>query len=727
MNPIFYAHTRTVTENGEDHIEYQTLPEHARGSGILCGGFAADFHAEAEGKIIGEHHDDGKATDGFQLRLRGGDKVDHATAGAMTVLAQTHDILLAACIMGHHSGLPDIGSRMDQEGTSTFMGRLKKWQSGVLPPISPDYTPAPIPPVKHTPLTPLAESFRARMLYSCLVDADYLDTERFVRGEMPRGTGGSMQTLLTRLQAKLKEWENPTAALNQLRQEILQACITAADRPKGLFTLTVPTGGGKTVSSLAFALHHAVRHGMKRIIYVVPYTSIIEQNADVFRGILGDENVLEHHSGVQFDLGADDELNEKTSPKALAAENWDSPLVITTAVQFFESMYANRSSQCRKLHNLADSVIIFDEAQMLPLCHLRPCAAAIGALVEHFGATAVLCTATQPALDDLLREFAPSFPVSEICPSIPFYFEQFRRVMFRQRGTLKDGELAELLCTHEQVLCIVNSRKAAQSIFSRLPESGSFHLSTLMTPAHRRLMLDEIRRRLQGGLPCRVVSTSLIEAGVDVDFPAVYREMAGLDSIMQAAGRCNREGKRAAADSIVTIFRRTENAPPLFGKAVGAAACALDGNADPADPQTMQHYFRELRTLTGSALDKVGIIEVFEKGREGCLCPFRTIAESFHMIDSDTRTIYIPWREGAALIDRLCGGECSKSLYRQLGQFSVQVYNEHFQALYDAGVLLLADECSGLDDRSAVLTDISLYSDATGLSLKADSGQALFV
>ena len=251
------------------------------------------------------------------------------------------------------------------------------------------------------------------MLYSCLVDADYLDTEQFMQGDMPRGTGDSLETLLTRLQARLNEWDNPTSELNKLRQQILRACVSAAANPKGIYTLTVPTGGGKTTSSLAFALHHAVEHGMKRVIYVVPYTSIIEQNADVFRGILGDENVLEHHSGVQFE---NDEENGNPDPKALAAENWDSPLVITTAVQFFESMYANRSSQCRKLHNLANSVIIFDEAQMLPLCHLMPCVAShrrSGREVRRNCRAVYGYPAGTRRFDSAIRTVA--CPVSEIC------------------------------------------------------------------------------------------------------------------------------------------------------------------------------------------------------------------------------------------------------------------------------------------------------------------------
>ena len=222
------------------------------------------------------------------------------------------------------------------------------------------------------------------------------------------------------------------------------------------------------------------------------------------------------------------------------------PVIVTTAVQFFESIYANRSSKCRKLHNLADSVIIFDEAQMLPLCHLRPCVAAMASLAEQFRSTLVLCTATQPSLGDLLHTYAPSCPVTELCPQTAEEYDSFRRVTFRQEGILEDDVLAEKLSEHRQVLCIVNSRKAAQSIFARLPQEASFHLSTLMVPAQRQTLLDEIRRRLKAGEPCRVVSTSLIEAGVDVDFPAVYRELAGLDSVLQAAGRCNREGKRAA-------------------------------------------------------------------------------------------------------------------------------------------------------------------------------------
>ena len=489
--------------------------------------------------------------------------------------------------------------------------------------------------------------------------------------------------------------------------------------------LLSPPGGGKTVASLAFALRHAVAHGMKRVIYVVPYTSIIEQNAEVFREILGDGNVLEHHSGVQFELS--DGASPEEVRRALAAENWDMPVIVTTAVQFFESIYANRSSKCRKLHNLADSVIIFDEAQMLPLCHLRPCVAAMASLAEQFRSTLVLCTATQPSLDDLLHTYAPSCPVTELCPQTAEEYDSFRRVTFRQEGILEDDALAERLSEHRQVLCIVNSRKAAQSIFARLPQEASFHLSTLMVPAQRQTLLDEIRRRLKAGEPCRVVSTSLIEAGVDVDFPAVYRELAGLDSVLQAAGRCNREGKRAPEESIVTVFERAELPPMLFRTAIGATRHALKDGRDPAVQETMQRYFRELRALSGETLDKYGIVKAFEDGINGCELPFRTVAENFHLIDQNTRTVYVPFGGGAALIERLKAGECSKELYRKLGRYTVSVYEPHFQKLYAAGALLTAREVPALDEDSAILNDMSLYSETTGLTLEPEMGKAEFI
>ena len=721
----YYAHIRQ-DENGE--TIYQTVAEHLTGTAALCREFAADFGAGSDGELAGLTHDLGKCTDGFQKRLlENGPIVDHATAGALLCAQQGH-IFTAACVAGHHGGLQDLGNtRVDQTDAPTFCGRIKRGIEGhVFEHCGESCVTL---PSGFRPSVPghdkLQISFWTRMLYSCLVDADFLDTERFMDGERGRGGYDDLPTLLRRLEEYIAPWQNPKTALNKLRCKILNSCLDAGSKSKGIYTIPVPTGGGKTVASLAFALRHAVAHGMKRVIYVVPYTSIIEQNAEVFREILGDGNVLEHHSGVQFELS--DGASPEEVRRALAAENWDMPVIVTTAVQFFESIYANRSSKCRKLHNLADSVIIFDEAQMLPLCHLRPCVAAMASLAEQFRSTLVLCTATQPSLGDLLHTYAPSCPVTELCPQTAEEYDSFRRMTFRQEGILEDDALAEKLSEHRQVLCIVNSRKAAQSIFARLPQEASFHLSTLMVPAQRQTLLDEIRRRLKAGEPCRVVSTSLIEAGVDVDFPAVYRELAGLDSVLQAAGRCNREGKRAPEESIVTVFERAELPPMLFRTAIGATREALMNSCDIGARETMQNYFDALRSLSGETLDKSGVIKAFEKGINGCELPFRTVAENFHLIDQNTRTVYVPFGGGAALIERLKAGGCSKELYRKLGRYAVSVYEPHFQKLYAAGALLTAREVPALDEDSAILNDMSLYSETTGLTLEPEMGKAEFI
>ena len=719
---VYYAHV------SEDGLRRQTVAEHLNGTAALCRAFAAAFGAEADGALAGLAHDLGKCTDGFQKRLlENGDRVDHAAAGAVACAARGQ-LYAAACVAGHHVGLRDMGNlKMDRPGDATCYGRLKKGiQERYLERCGDSGVALPAAIRSSAPEGDrLRASFWTRMLYSCLVDADFLDTEVFMNGDRGRGGCDDMETLLSRLEAYIAPWQNPETELNRLRCEILNTCMESGEKPRGIYTLTVPTGGGKTVASLAFALRHAVSHGMKRVIYVIPYTSIIEQNAQVFRDILGEGNVLEHHSGVQLDLS--DGATPEETRRALAAENWDMPVIVTTAVQFFESVYASRSSQCRKLHNLADSVIIFDEAQMLPLPHLRPCTAAIASLAEQFHSTVVLCTATQPSLNDLLHTYAPDCPVTELCPQTAAMYGRFRRVRFRQEGTLTDEALAAQLGEHEQVLCVINSRKAAQTIYGLLPPEGSFHLSTLMIPAQRQELLREIRQRLKEGLPCRVVSTSLIEAGVDVDFPAVYRELAGLDSVMQAAGRCNREGKRPADESMVTVFERTELPPVLFRTAVGAAREALAGGREIDAPETMERYFHSLRSLTGDALDKQGLIKAFEQGIEGCELPFRTVSERFRLIDQGTYTVYIPFGEGAALVNRLKAGECSKELYRSLGRCAVSVYEQHFRALYAAGALLTAREIPALDERSAVLNDMTLYSEVTGLSLEPETGKALLV
>lgn len=481
---MYYAHIR---EDGTT----QSVAEHLRGTALRCEAFAAAFSEEKRGALLGLSHDLGKNSQEFQKRLRGGPIVDHATAGALEC-EKVGEIFAGLCVSGHHGGLPDFGNRRDMAGDATYIGRLKKGMARKIPPYEWNEKlecGIPMPEFRDS----FELSFWIRMLYSCLVDADYLDTEEFMNQSV-RPTYDSLPELQRRFMAYIAPWFPAKNQLNACRCQILEQCLHAASEPKGIFTLTVPTGGGKTVSSLAFALKHALEHHMERIIYVIPYTSIIEQNANVFRDILGDENVIEHHCNAQCD--GSEETSDIQLRQRLASENWDAPVVVTTAVQFFESIYSNLPSSCRKLHNISNSVIVFDEAQMIPGAHLKPCTGAIANLVSRFGATAVLCTATQPVLDDLLRDFCPELRIKEICPQVEDLFDKLQRVTYRDIGSLSNEALSERIAAEKQVLCIVNTRKMAQEIFTLLPKEGSFHLSTLMYPRHRTEILNVIRDRL---------------------------------------------------------------------------------------------------------------------------------------------------------------------------------------------------------------------------------------
>lgn len=696
----------------------QTVSEHLNGTAELCAGFAAAFGAENQGRLAGLAHDLGKYSAAFQRRLNGGPKVDHATAGAAEC-CKLNQNSAAFAVAGHHGGLPDGGGQGDHYEDKTFCGRMKKAALGKLEPYEAWQKEVKLPLALQPAFSSWPEEmFFTRMLYSCLVDADFLDTEAFMAGEaLKRGGGDSIEVLGDKLQAHVSGWFPPKTELNRERCAMLKRCMEQGERQSpGLYTLTIPTGGGKTTASLAFALRHARAHGMRRIIYVIPYTSIIEQNAQVFRDILGEKNVLEHHSSILYDI--EDEARPENARLARATENWDMPVVVTTAVQFFESLFANRSPQCRKLHNLAQSVIIFDEAQMLPMPYLRPCVFAIAQLVERYGVSAVLCTATQPALDGVFREFLPDRPAVELCPPETIHQEVFRRVTFRREGKLSWEAVAERISGQTQALCIVNSRKSAQEIYALLDKEGTFHLSTLMYPAHRKAKLEEIRTRLKAGLSCRVVSTSLIEAGVDVDFPAVFREEAGLDSILQAAGRCNREGKCPAGESIVTIFQSETPPPSLFEIPVAAGRQALSRCDRPDSPEAIRCYFQELLDLKGpEALDQKNILTAMERD----YMPFQKIAERFHLIDSETQTVYIPLGEGEKLARRLRSGERGRALFRALGQYGVSVYPQHFETLDLAGDLEV------LEDGSAVLTNLALYDNSTGLLLTAENGKLLLI
>lgn len=724
------------TAHKSDDGRRQSLIDHLRGTADYSGNFADAFLASDWGNLIGLLHDLGKYSDEFQNRiLRDGPPTDHSAAGAQELFKISSDLgfLLGYCIAGHHTGLPDGGSMRSATGDGkTLSDRLKRKvcdYSAYRDELS--FSPSPHPSL-FKPLCGhgFSYAFLVRMLYSCLVDADFLDTEYFMtNGCIERGLPGSMESLLANLNDYLKKFGEPDTPINHKRAEILHDCREASKNERGLFSLTVPTGGGKTLSSLAFALGHAKKNGMTRVIYVIPYTSIIEQNADVFAAAVGGESVLAHYGTADFQEETTGKEPEQASRKQLAAENWDAPLIVTTAVRFFESLYSNKSSSCRKIHNIADSVVIFDEAQMMPLEFLIPCVRAIAELTANYRCSAVLCTATQPALEPIFDKiFSKSgfdFPVREICPNTEQYFETFRRTIIKNAGTLTNEALAEKMDKLPQVLCIVNTRKQAGDIFRLLKKDGSYHLSTLMTPEHRRAALKEIRQRLDDGLPCRVVSTSLIEAGVDVDFPTVYRAQAGLDSIIQAAGRCNREGKNPASESCVYVFCPSNGESGIYKLNIGLLHETQSRFSDFSElfsPAAVRYYFQRLHQNRGGFLDRKNIVQAFENGAENADFPFASIAKQFRLIDSPTLQVLIPSNEESRnILSQIEYGKPSRWLTREAGRYSVGIWPRHYAALESTGAV------RRLNEQVSVLTDLSLYSPKTGLSSVSDEGKEYFI
>lgn len=704
-----------------DKGEEQPLKRHLEGTALLCGQFADNFGAYEWGFCCGLLHDIGKYSLKFQKRLQGSeDSVDHSTAGAKVCWDRKGMYqFLSYCIAGHHAGLPDTGGASDMGTRGTMMGRMKK----KLENYQAYDKEIEIPLLKIPPFQPVKDenpgfffSMLIRMLYSCLVDADYLDTEFFMNGREIRDRGESIPVLYQKFTESISGWLNncDLETINGRRTEILNHCIKMGEASKGLFTLTVPTGGGKTISSLAFALKHAKEHHMDRIIYVIPYTSIIEQNAKVFSDILGADNVLENHCNLDY------ESSEELKPMQLAAENWDRTVIVTTNVQFFESLFSNKSSKCRKVHNIANSVIIFDEAQMLPSDYLKPCISAMEQLLRYYRSSIVLCTATQPALKGLLSQ---EIAVRELCPRVEEQFEFFKRVSIKNLNKLSEDELAEKLMDEEQALCILNTKKCAQRIYQNIKAEGVYHLSTSMYPAHRKRALNEIRERLKKQKRCVVVSTSLVEAGVDLDFQTVYRQLAGVDSIIQAAGRCNREGRRPFSECFTYIFKLDiRETVPGQRQQIEVAESLLSDNRSLEELETVKRYFEILYHFRGESLDKKEILKKFDRGN----FQFSSVGREFRLIEENTKTILIPKEEDAQkILEQLKIKGFTKELMRKMGQYCVNVYENDFQKMFAAGMLNGISE--DLKDDYFVLRDMEKYMDEMGLDLSVGYGEAVMM
>lgn len=632
-----YAHSRNA------HGHRQGLLEHIEAVATLARENAAAFGASALAEAVGHWHDLGKFHPDFQQYLleseagtrQKGTGPDHKAAG--TLLAAQHCQPLAFIVAGHHGGLMDM---------SSLAAKVAEWKPRRAPIEALQLAPGSLAaaPRDQHPLPSLqsdahAIEFFVRMLFSALVDADFLDTERHFSGDAAavRGQSPDLQSLWQRFETFHGALATGARApVSRVRRDVYEACLSAAGQPQGIFRLTVPTGGGKTLSSLGFALRHAITHGLRRVVVAVPYTTITEQTAGVYRAALGgDQSVLEHHSAI--DPAQIDEQTEGGLWGRLASENWDAPVVVTTTVQLFESLFARSTSKCRKLHRLAGSVIIIDEAQVLPPHLLEPILDALRTLCARYRTTVVICTATQPAFDD-----APGFRglagVTEIAPDPPALFHALRRVRYE----VPTGEgwswerVADEMRTAESALAIANTVGDSLELFNVLDDSSAFYLSTLLCGKHRRQVLDEIRRRLRDGEGCRLVSTQVVEAGVDLDFPLVLRALGPLDRIVQAAGRCNREGRLTAGR--VVVFRPAEGKlpPGSYTTATYETEALLRGtSADLDDPELYHRYFRGF-------FGKVNLDERKIQELRGAL-RYEEVAKAFHMIADDTESVVVPY------------------------------------------------------------------------------------
>ncbi len=691
------------------------------------------------GRAAGVLHDLGKYTNEFQDRLAGKRaRVDHSTAGAHLAIDRYGRVLgkiLAFCVAGHHAGL---ANGVNGQRISALADRL----NGSFPQLAPIWqSEISLPNPKPPPIRPrdpesvgFSTAFLIRMVFSALVDADYLDTETWFAGlderSSARGHHPRLSDLSHRLDVHLAQLiaQATPSRVNRLRREVLSHARKMAAEPPGLFTMTVPTGGGKTLTSLAFALEHAVRHGLDRVIYVIPFTSIVEQTASVFREAMRvseqDEldYIVEHHSAFDEDRIGEREAREKLR---LAMENWDAPIVVTTAVQFFESLFANRPSQCRKLHNIANSVVILDEAQTLPLKLLRPCVSALDELARNWRSSIVLCTATQPALNT-----QHGFPgglegVREIAPNPKRLYQTLKRTRILHQGILADTQLKECLLRAQQALCIVNTRRHARELFETIHDApGSLHLSTAMCARHRREVLHTVRARLKESRPVRLVATSLIEAGVDVDFPVLYRAEAGLESIIQAAGRCNREGRSKLSE--VFVFEPTP-APgrkprPEVAQFASAARSVMRRYDDPQSLEAITEYFREVYWIKGPELDAHRILQQLHERRKSLDFPFETIARQFRLIETDMVPLIVPYtgtndddRTVRRLLDELQWVQRPGRIARLLQPYLVPVPRRVREILCSAGAVNIIRE-DDFAEQFVELTNPDLYRPDIGLA-----------
>lgn len=702
----------------------QRLLDHLNGTSKLCRENANEFWADIA-EFVGQIHDIGKYTSDFQKRINGAEniRVEHAICGAKEVAKappKSYVPMIEYCVAGHHSGLPDGGTKVDGEEDSTLHGRMKR-KTG-------DYSAYENEVKLEYPKDNLRElfdvsnqreiierySFFTRYLFSCLTDADFIDTERFVTPNTDRGTDGDFQKAYEKVCEKLNSFKIETK-LQESRSIIQEQVYKSVESNANVYTLNMPTGSGKTLCSIRAALKTAIENKKKRIIYVIPYVSIIEQTAKVFEDIFGDVlPVLQHHSNYDFDDDKNEDENEITSEKLKrSCENWDAKLIVTTNIQFFESLYHYKGRRLRKLHNLADSVIIFDEIHMLPIDYIQPCLRAIGYVTKYLNSTAILMSATMPNYDKFMERYMSGVKIENAVKDTSL-FKVFDKCRYEYIGKCELASLAEKAQEYDNALIIVNKRKTARELYD-MCSGNKYHLSTYMTPLHRSEIIAKIKEDIKNGINTTVISTSLIEAGVDLDFKAVFREIAGIDNILQSGGRCNREGKMDMGD--VFVFEtdggnyQTKKKSDIIIRA-NITRNLFEEFENISTDKCIKEYYGRLLNYKEKKIEENTITAIMGNDLRIDGIPFRTYAESFNFIDNQVIGIVIPCDENRGLIKELKDGKLS--VKRNLQRYSASVNKDEFKELFQIGII------ETLDCGVCILANTDYYKSDVGLTLEND-------
>jgi len=711
MNDIkeYYAHSKKDVEK----YLWQTLKVHSENVGEFVKLSSQEWCSEDFAYNLGILHDIGKYQEEFQKRLDGYNiAVEHSICGAVECDKYNMTSLGQYCIAGHHSGLPDYGNKMNTADDSTLLGRLKRTSSDYSnynTQLSPVF-------IRENPIKVSLQvgeqcakqlAFWTRMMFSCLTDADFLDTEKFMNGQQERGVYTDFSDCLDKLKAHMQTFAADTD-VKKARNILLNQISDNVNKSNNISLLNMPTGSGKTLASMRLALERAIKTHKKHIIYVIPFTSIIEQNSRVFKDIFGNESVLEHHSNFNYDNVENTDIVQKLKK---SAENWDASIIVTTTVQFFESVYGNHSSQLRKLHNIADSILIFDEIHMLPALFYQPCLESIKMLVKDYNCEAIFLTATMPNYHLWLDKFGcGEMKVSDLI-SDRTCFSTFKRCKIKNLGEVSfDYILERLVNNNKSNLIVVNTRSNAKKIYQSL--SGlKYHLSTYMTALDRSKVIEAVKKALDENKKFCLVSTSLIEAGVDIDFDCAFRETAGLDNLLQTAGRCNREGKKENCTTYAFTFENIEmqSKDPHLQNKKFICEQILSRYDDVTSTEAINEYFDKIYTLYKSEMDSMNFKNFIKLSSKGYQYDFATYAEKFKVIDDNSRSIVIIYPNDEfekGLLDNLKYGD--KNIKRSLQKYCVSVKNYEYIKLMELGVIV---NINGID----CLGNYNYYDKDTGI------------